>query len=327
MKVIHPILIIGAGPAGIATAVEAMKRGFSADDILILEKSGEIAHMISAKYPDEKPVLANYKERMSECLGDLCIRDMSKPEFMSYMAQVVKERGLDVHFHEEVRKIVKLRNKQFSVETNKDSYICDSVFVAIGNMSAPRTLGVRSDEQVDQRIFYDIQKVEKDYKKVLVVGGGDSAAEYAKILVDRGHEVTLSYRGEAGFARMLPANKEITLSLIEKKQLRFLAQSNIERVEAFEGKPLVVFKEAQHDKQSFDALVTALGTEKPTRYLEAIGIQATHEGSELFSEAQLEGLFLVGDLASGRQGGSINFAFNSGVRAVAKACSLYLDCD
>ena len=69
--VIHPVIIIGAGPAGIATAVEVLNRGYKKEDIIILEKSGEIAHMIAAKYPDEKPVLANYKERIAECIGDL----------------------------------------------------------------------------------------------------------------------------------------------------------------------------------------------------------------------------------------------------------------
>src|SRR5688572_952716 len=104
---IDPIMIIGAGPAGIATAVEAMNRGYSSDDIVILEKSGEIAHMISQKYPDEKPVLANYKERMAECMGDLCIVDMTKPEFMKYMQDIVENRKLRIQFNESVLKIVK----------------------------------------------------------------------------------------------------------------------------------------------------------------------------------------------------------------------------
>lgn len=324
-RVIHPIVIIGAGPAGIATAVEALKRGYKSDEIILIEKSGEVAHMISTKYPDEKPVLANYKERMVECLGDLCIVDMTKPEFMDYMKKVVQEKGLKVHFHQQVKKITKLRNGQLSTETNNDVYISDAVFVAIGNMAAPRVLGVSVDPAVTHTIFYDLQSLNQNFKKVLVVGGGDSAGEYAKILVDRGHEVTLSYRGDV-FNRMLPANQEITLKLIEDKQLRFFASSSVERIENKDSRPLIYFKDEKYPPEVFDAVVTALGTERPTQYLESIGITSSIEGPDLYGEADIGGLFLVGDLASGRGGGSINFAFNSGVRAMAKACSLYLDC-
>jgi thioredoxin reductase len=51
------------------------------------------------------------------------------------------------------------------------------------------------------------------------------------------------------------------------------------------------------------------------------------EANEDFLESPVSGLFLVGDLASGPKGGSINYAFNSGVHAVEKACDLYLDCE
>lgn len=324
-RVIHPIVIIGAGPAGIATAVEALKRGYQSDEIVLIEKSGEVAHMISTKYPDEKPVLANYKERMVECLGDLCIADMTKQEFMDYMKKIVEEKQLKVHFHQQVKKITKLRNGQLATETHNDVFISDAVFVAIGNMAAPRVLGINVDAGVTARIFYDLQNLHLNLKKVLVVGGGDSAGEYAKILYERGHDVSLSYRG-AVFNRMLPANKEATEQLIAEKKMKFLAASSIDRIEDKNAQAFVHFKEPLYEPEAFDAIVTALGTERPTQYLEAIGINASVEGKDLYGEAEIAGLFLVGDLASGRSGGSINFAFNSGVSAMAKACSLYLDC-
>ncbi len=323
---IHPIVIIGAGPAGIATAVEALKRGYSSDDIVIIEKSGEIAHMISAKYPEEKPVLANYKERMAECIGDLCITDMNKAEFIDYMKKIVEEKKLSIQFHQQVKKITKLRNGQLSTETGDDAFISDAVFVAIGNMAAPRVLGINIEEDISPRVFYDLRNLEANLKKVLVVGGGDSAGEYAKILVERTHDVTLSYRGKE-FSRMIPVNASNTHKLIEDKKLRFLQESNLLQIKSSNGKALVHFKEANLAPESFDAVVTALGTEKPTLYLQSIGISSEIEGEDIFSENKMTGVFLAGDLASGRSGGSINFAFNSGVKAMAKACSLYLDCD
>ncbi|MBH48322.1 MAG: hypothetical protein CME71_09165 [Halobacteriovorax sp.] len=322
--VIHPVIVIGAGPAGIATAVEVINRGYKAEDIVILEKSGEIAHMIAAKYPDEKPVLANYKERMAECIGDLCITDMSKPEFIDYLKQVVAKKKLAINFHQSVEKIVKLKNGQWRVDCGEDSWITNVVFVAIGTMSAARTLGVHIDTQIAHLVQDDIQSIKKEQDYVLVVGGGDSASEYAQILCQRGHKVWLSYRKDT-FARMLPQNVEKLTALIDEKKVNFLPNSTITKITAKEDHCSVQFKTLP--AINVHAVVTALGSDRPKAYLDKIGISVEKENGDDFQENEQGGIFLVGDLASGKKGGSINFAFNSGTKAVSKACSLYLDCD
>jgi thioredoxin reductase (NADPH) len=321
-----PIVIIGAGPAGIGTAVEAVRLGYRPDQIVILEKSGQIADMIVRKYPEEKRVLANYKGVVADRLGSLHIDDMSKDEFLRYMQKLVDDNGLQIHFFEQVQQITKLRNGQLSVRSDRNEYLADAVFVAIGTMAAPRTVGVPVAPEVSGRVVYDLQHLKRELKKVLVVGGGDSAGEYAKILHERGHEVTLSYRGRE-FARMLPANAEATQSLIEQGKIRFLPASNLERIDQAQGRPLVHFKDVAGAAQPFDAIVTALGTERPTQYLASIGIETISESAEIYSESKMDGLFLVGDLGSSKKGGSINFAFNSGVKAFERADRLYLDHD
>ena len=319
-----PIVIIGAGPAGIATAVEAINRGFKSSEIIILERSGQIAHMISSKYPSEKAVLANYKGQMARCIGDMCITDMSKKEFFDYLHSVVKQYSLKIDFHNQVKKIVKLKNGQFNVETNLDTYTSTSVFVAIGSMAAPRSLGVPVHTDVIQKIHYDIQNISTEDKHILVVGGGDSAAEYSKILIERGHRVSLSYRGQ-DFSRMIEANALATRSLIEKNKMSFLRQSEIEKIDSKGSLPHIIFKDSRYPEMIVDRVVTALGTERPLNYLNSIGINTETEQGELFLESKMAGLFFVGDLAASK-GGSINFAFNSGVKAVEEACYSYLDC-
>lgn len=322
--VIHPVIIIGAGPAGIATAIEVLNRGYKNQDIIILEKSGEIAHMIAAKYPDEKPVLANYKERMAECIGDLCITDMTKPQFIDYMKEIVNQKGLKIHFHQSVEKIVKLKNGQWRVDTNDDSWITNVVFVAIGNMSSARTLGVRIEDSISQLIYDDIQTIQSHQKDILVVGGGDSAGEYAQILVSRGHKVWMSYRKEH-FARMIPQNLEKTQRLINEGKINFLPNSVVTKITDSNKRCSVNFN--TNEPVIVDGVVAALGSERPKTYLKQIGISVEKEDGDDFLENEQGGIFMVGDLASGKSGGSINFAFNSGTKAVSKACSLYLDCD
>ncbi len=323
-RMFQQVLILGAGPAGISTAVEAIKKGFSTDEILILEKFDEVAYMISSKYPDEKAVVANYKNKFADRISGLRISDMSKQEFMAFMKGIVSEYQLNIKYHQTVERISKLKNGQLSVQTSNDVYLTNSLFIAIGTMSAPRTLSVSIPSTVSEKIFYDIQRIDNKIEKILVVGGGDSAAEYAKILIDRGHRVSLSYRGKA-FDRMLSTNNEATLELIKEKKLTFFSGTNIEKIEDHEGKPFVTFKELPQGEE-FDGIVTALGNERPANYLSSIGIEMGHEGDDIYSASSLEGVFFVGDIASVKGGGTINIAFNSGVKAMVEACTSYLDC-
>lgn len=322
--VIHQIVIIGAGPAGISAAVEALNKGFSPEDILILEKSGEIAHMIASKYPDEKAVLANYKNKVADDIGGLQIEDMTKKEFMTYMNDLVHTHKIQILYHQNVEQITKLNNGQLAVQTSEGSYLANSVFMAIGTMSSPRTLGVKVTDSVANKIFYDIQAITPQMKNILVVGGGDSAAEYANILVERGHQVTLSYRKEE-FTRMIEANQEITNALIKEEKIIFLPSSNLEKIEEHSHKARVFFRELK-EPRDFDAIIAALGTERPANYLTSLGVKMVKEGHDIFSESSLDGVFFVGDLASGKKGGTINIAFNSGSKAIIEACSFYLDC-
>ena len=327
MKAVQPIIILGSGPAGISTAVEAIKKGYSSEDILILEKSNQISSMIVQKYPDDKPVLANYKGRLAECIGDMCITDMSKVEFVDYIKNIVIDKKINIHFNQHVKKIIKLKNSQFSVQTMTDTYLSDTVFVAIGNMSSPRTLGINIASPAAEFLFYDLQQMSLKYKDVLVVGGGDSAGEYAKILTTRGHQVTLSYRGDS-FNKMAPANEKNTNELIKSGKIKFIPHSNLKKVEWENQKIKAIFDENEIEPVFCHSIVAALGAERPVQYLKSVGITTEIEGeTDIFNESKMGGLFFVGDLAAGKSGGTINFAFNSGVKAVNKACSLYLDCD
>jgi thioredoxin reductase len=321
---IHQVIILGAGPAGISTAVEAMKKGFKSEEILILEKFDEVAHMISSKYPDEKAVLANYKNKSSDALSGLRITDMTKQEFMSFMKETVSEYQLNIKYKQTVERISKLKNGQLAVQTTSDVYLTNALFIAIGTMSSPRTLGAEIADGISEKIFYDIQKIDPSLKKILVVGGGDSAGEFANILIERGHSVGLSYRGQT-FDRMLPANRDKTLKLIAEGNIKFYPSTIVKEIKNHDGKPFVCFEGPSRDEE-FDAIVTALGSEKPANYLSTIGIQMGHEGDDIFSASNLEGVFFVGDLASQKGGGTINLAFNSGVKAMVQACTSYLDC-
>ena len=321
--IIYKSIVIGAGPAGIATATELINKGILSEDILVLERSSRVSNMVQTKYPDEKPVLANYKGKNSECIGEMCITDMTKQDFQLYLQTKINEKSIQVIFNQDVQKIIKLKNGQWNVVTASTTYLCNSVFIAIGNMSAPRTLDAAIDSVSQNLIHTDIQKITPALKNILVVGGGDTASEYAQILFSRGHSVTLSYRKDT-FSRLLPQNHEKLEALIKDGSINFLPSSLVLKVTKTLGGVSVAFNNAAPIE--VQAIVTALGSERPVAYLEKLGISLKTEAGEKYAENEKGGLFYIGDLASGVKGGSINLAFDSATEAVAEACNLYLDC-
>ena len=325
MESLYKIAIIGAGPAGIACAVEAVKRGVSPQEILILEKFHEILHSIKVKYPDSKPVLANYKGVGAECFGNLCINDMDKDEFIDFMEDQLNGTQVNVNYGQELKSITKTNTGYFSLCTQDSCLFSETVFVAIGNMSTPRTLGIPVESKAIDRIFYDINSIKAEKQRVLVVGGGDSASEYAQSLIDSGHEVCLSYRKEV-FTRMIDSNLKAVEDLSAQKKLRVLKPTNLKRVKNSENGRVFVEFDMSEFNSDYDYIVAAIGGENPRKYLNSLNIVLDKEGGGDFVETDRDGLFILGDLAAGKRGGSIIKAFNSAYFAMEEACYFYLDC-
>src|SRR5437763_1314259 len=83
----YDLLIIGAGPAGMALAAEARTAGFEADRVLLLEKGMTHSWAIRQFYPEQKLTTANYKGFAAQCEGLLCITDMTKSETLAFFDQ------------------------------------------------------------------------------------------------------------------------------------------------------------------------------------------------------------------------------------------------
>src|SRR5438876_12093142 len=102
-----------------------------------------------------------------------------------------------------------------------------------------------------KRILFDINARALDGGKVLVVGGGDSAAEYAQMLSVK-NDVTLSYR-QASFSRLNSINEGIMAEMIAQKKFRVLMPSNIGKSEDTDGCPSVNFSDMLYAPEVFDA--------------------------------------------------------------------------
>ncbi len=320
------MIIIGAGPAGISMAAEARSAGLPPDHVLVLEKAPEHSFSIKKYYPENKLVTANYKGFEAVCTGVLCMPDMSKSETITYLDRTLRQYDIQVRYEETVHRISRHEAEQrFTVISDKGEYETRTVVIAIGILGKPNRPAYSLPRTLRNRLLFDVTQAPVENADVLVVGGGDSASEYAQFLAQRGNRVTLSYR-RTEFTRMNDINRESLLALARRQQVSILTGSDIARVTDDGGRPQVHFAEASSGSRTYDFLVYALGGSTPENFLKAVGIEFNGESPRLLEgyETSVPGLFLVGDLSAGPKGGSIIWAFNSANTAMRKILKNYL---
>lgn len=299
-------------------ATEARHVGIAPEDILILEKGETHSLAIRKYYPTAKVVLANYKGIEAICRGVMCISDMSKDEMLTYFGNMIEKYQLRVQYNETVNSIRPLPDGGFEVVTLKGTYKSRKCVIAIGILDKPNKPDYRIPGSLNKRVHYDMTSPVLVNSECLVVGGGDTAAEYSQYLVQQGNRVTLSYR-RSDFTRLNRVNYENLMALEKSKQVTILRGTNIKELrEDSDGRAVVVFQEANFPLLSVDHIIYALGGTTPTNFLKAIGIafEGTTPVIKEGFETSIPGLYLIGDLSAGKKGGSINLAFNMAAEAM-----------
>jgi thioredoxin reductase (NADPH) len=182
------LLIIGAGPAGLSAAAAAAREGL---DYLVIEK-GLIADTIY-HYPVGRTVFSTPDElELRENSLRPCRDKPTREELLSHYVRFVLDERLRVRTEEGAESIE--RDGQtgvFTLRTTRGEYRAARVLVATGAMAYPRRLNVAGEDlpKVHHRFVEPYPYVRKD---VLVVGGGNSAAEAALFLSEEGARTTLA---------------------------------------------------------------------------------------------------------------------------------------
>jgi len=328
----YDLVIIGAGPGGIALAAEAQASGIDPSRTIILEKWTTHNWAIRQLYPEQKVTTANYKGFQARCEGLLCIGDMTKLETIHYFDRIIEDYKLNLQYEAEVygmRPVADASGTHFRVESSKGIYDTRALAVGVGIFGRPnKPKEYRFPPGLKDRLLFDITSQRIEAEDVLVVGGGDSAAEYVEYLRKQGNRVTLSYRGSE-FKRLNEHNHATLLDMERRGEVEVLRGSNISEVKNIDGRPQAVFKEEQHVPHTFDRIVYALGGTTPTNFLRMLGVRFDDTGPVFHEtgETEVAGLFLLGDLVVGKNGGSIITAFNSAVHAMRGICAGYLSCN
>ncbi len=261
----YDLLIIGAGPAGISASLAAKKHGLKSMTFEQDTLGGTVYTFPRAKIVMTAPMdLPLY--------GKVKLFDTSKDELLSIWQEAISNNALDIKESTKVENIVPLEDGTFKLLTAEgESFKTQTVLIAIGRRGTPRKLGVPGEGS--PKVAYRLIESEriKD-KKVIVVGGGDSAIESAMLLMEQ-NDVILSYRKDK-FSRIKPKNREKINEAIESGKIHAAFNSNL--VEIKDDKVMLNYSDTGETIEVDNDLVYIFaGGELPTEFLQNAGIEIT----------------------------------------------------
>lgn len=217
------VAIIGAGPTGVEMAVALTKAAIP----FLLFDAGQVGNTITW-WPKHTRFFST-SERIAIPGLPLTVFDQQHPtndDYLAYLRGVVQQFGIRVHAYEPVLKLARLDEGGFLLTTEykgeRRRYQATFVVLATGGMAEPRLMDIPGEELPHVSHYLNDPH---DYfqQKLLVVGGRNSAVEYALRCWRAGAEVTLSYKKlELPKASIKPALLQDLETVIREGKLQFL---------------------------------------------------------------------------------------------------------
>ncbi|MCB9675210.1 MAG: NAD(P)-binding domain-containing protein [Alphaproteobacteria bacterium] len=281
------VVIVGAGPAGIGAALALQEKGYR---YVLLEK--ERPFNTIQNFPKAKLIFS--EPRTLENKGSFWFEDATKEELVDRWGEALESRQLVLHQPEEVVDIPK-NGGVFEVRTKvgagglmgeytrhggahdasagaQNTYRAKRIILAIGRRADVNRLDIPGEEL--DKVAYVLRDPDLHKgRKVLVVGGGDSAVEAAIACAESGAEVTISYR-QNGFHRAKAGNQEKIGKLIEAGRIR--AELGTAPVEITEDSVKLKRGDTVVDIPNDDVMVF-IGTKLAKGFLQRVGIRMAGE--------------------------------------------------
>ena len=269
--VVDDLIIVGAGPAGLAASLEARRLGLRFRTLERDTLGGTVA-----RYPRRKLLMT--RELELPLGGCIEARGYRKEELIKLWQDLAAEYQLPIAEGVRVESIEAEQDGVSRVRTSAGDYRARNVVLALGRRGIPRSLGVPGEDRL--KVSYSLIDAQAYIgRSLLVVGGGDSAIEAALGLAAQdGNEVHLSYRREAFFR------------LRSRNELRILEAIGEGKVQAHFGSELLAIGEhsvrlraadGTESELANDEVFLLLGGEPPFAML-------AHAGVSFDPEAQPE---------------------------------------
>jgi len=261
------VAIVGGGVSGVAAAIEAKKAGLR---YCVYEAAEPFATVVN--FPKGKPIYT-YPVGMTPSGGLQFRQDVHpKEQLLADLERERREAGVEIT-STRIERIERAGDRLVLHHADGERTEARRAIVAIGKSGAHRRLGVPGEE-LDK--VFDRLHDPKDFagRKVLVLGGGDSAVETAVALAAAGAAVTLSYRRKS-FGRPKAESLAQLRSLERRGAVRLALGTEVVRIEP---EHVALKDEAgKETRLENDVVFTMLGREAPLDFFRRSGISIRGE--------------------------------------------------
>lgn len=299
-------MIIGAGPCGLACAIEAQKNNL---EYLVIEK-GCLVHSVF-RFPTNLILFST--PDLLEIGAIPFIIATEKPtrtDLLTYYRRVAGHFKLNIKLFERVDLLDGQKNR-FIIATNLASYRARHVIIATGQYDNPNSMGIPGENLGKVSHYYTEAHPYFD-RKVAVIGGKNSAVEAALDLYKHGAEVTLIHRGPT-FGKSV---KYWILPDIENRikegKIKALFNTVVNQIQ--EKYIIVQDGNGQQRKIENDFVFAMTGYNIDEGFLRKIGVQIESGSSPLHNpetfETNVPGIYVAGVLTAGSNGSKV-FVENS----------------
>jgi thioredoxin reductase (NADPH) len=302
----YDIICIGAGPTGLATAIEAKRAGMRP---LVIDK----ASLCNSIYHYPVNMVFFTTPELLE-IGDLplvCAAEKpTRVEALKYYRRTAEHYGLELRLYERVLQ-VEGHDGNFTAVTQTDKgleerYHGKKIAVATGYYDLPNKLGVPGEELPHVSHYYT-EPHEYWNQDVVVIGGKNSAAEAALDLFRNGARVTLVHRNKDLGATIKYWVRPDIENRIKAGQVMALLETRVKQITEDE----VVTENGAGEKRLFARQVFALtGYHPDYTFIESLGVQLDPESRKpalnpKTLESNVPGIHLAGVVTGGRHTGEI----------------------
>lgn len=292
------VIIIGAGPIGLACGIEAKKAGLS---YLIIEKGCLVNSLYH--YPKNMTFFST-SERLE--IGSVPFISNNpkptRPEALEYYRRVCISWDLAVKLYEEVDRVSK-EDKQFTLVTNKNTYTTKALILALGFYDRPYLLNVEGEALPKVKHYYD-EPHPYFGQKIVVIGAANSAVDVALETWRKGAEVTMVIR-ESGIRENVKYwVKPDIENRIKEGSIKAYFNSEVERIT-----PTTIEIKTPEGTVTLDNdfVLAMTGYQPPFEFMKSIGIKFQQDQyhtpvfDEKTMESNVQNLYLAGVVVGGLQ--------------------------
>lgn len=277
----YDTVVIGAGPAGLTAGIFATSRKLSTLIVDAKVAGGQLKFLYPTKVIHDYPSHAHIEARkLAELLVDHA-----------------RESGCDIHENEEVRDL-KRTEEGLAVTTEKGEYEARTVILALGmGLFEPRKLGVPGEEEFYEKgVYYRIRSADMHAgKRVLFIGGGDTALEMALSLDPIADKVFLAHRKDV-FRAM-----ETNVEAVGKSSIEVLFNTELKEIRGDNAVKDVVVVNNQTEEETtipLEAVIINIGFSPRLENVENWGIDLEKKSITVTPDMRtsMEGVFACGDI-------------------------------